>query len=274
VIAPVPLLAVEDESRFGGKAASLGRSLRAGLPVPPGFALDVDAVERIAQGSIPSLDLLERLLKEVGGRAAVRSSAVGEDAKDASFAGQHVTVLNVVSAAALGHAILEVYQSAHSASALNYRERMGITGRPNIAVVIQHLVHADAAGVLFTQNPATGAVERVIEAAWGLGEAVVSGAVVPDSYRVSSDGHVIERSVGEKDIALRISADGGILEVAVEPSRVRAAVLTDSDLAELHRLTLRCEEIFGDGLDIEWAFESGQLYLLQCRSITRSRNRA
>jgi pyruvate, water dikinase len=263
----VPLIDAADESRFGGKCVSLGRSLRAGLPVPPGYALDVEAVDSIANGST-STDSFEQILKDVGGRAAVRSSAVGEDAKDASFAGQHVTILNVSSPAGLLNAILEVRQSAHSASALKYRERMSIAGEPRIAVAIQRLVHADAAGVLFTRNPATGARERLIEAAWGLGEIVVSGAVVPDSYRLTSEGRIVERTVGMKDIALRISAEGGTTEIAVEPALIHTPVLDDSNLAELHQLTLRCEQIFGEDIDIEWAFESGSLYLLQCRSIT------
>ena len=151
---------------------------------------------------------------------------------------------------------------------------MSIHGPPRIAVVVQHLVHAEAAGVLFTRNPATGARERLIEAAWGLGEAVVSGAVVPDSYRLSPEGNVLERSIGVKDVALSVSPDGGASEVAVEPSRIHAEVLNDSDLAALNRLTLQCEEVFGEDLDIEWAFESGTLYLLQCRSITRTGTRA
>src|SRR5262249_19026457 len=154
------------EGRFGGKAVSLGRSLRDGLPVPEGFGLDVDAVDEIARSGEATTEACEELLLILGGRVAVRSSAVGEDARDASFAGQPTTILNATTADALIHAIGQVHQSAHTASALAYRERMNITGPPRIAVVVQRLIDADRAGVLFTRNPTTGARERLIEAAW------------------------------------------------------------------------------------------------------------
>ncbi len=265
----VPLADAGDESQFGGKSASLARAIRAGLPVPPGFALGVDAVDAIARADGGAISALRDTIALLGGPVAVRSSAVGEDAQDASFAGQHATLLNVRTHTALVEAICEVYQSAHSASALAYRERMGIAGVPKIGVTVQRLVEAETAGVLFTHNPATGAEERLIEAAWGLGEAVVSGMVVPDSYRMTAAGHIIERTVGEKDLALRLNAGGGTEEVAVDPERVHAHSLADSQLEALNGLTLRCEAEYGTGLDIEWAFAAGQLYLLQCRAITR-----
>jgi pyruvate,water dikinase len=251
------------------------------LPVPDGFGLDVDTVDEIAQvaqvaqvahtapGGAAATEACEEMLRALGGRVAVRSSAVGEDARDASFAGQHTTSLNASTAEALIHAVVEVRQSAHTASALAYRARMNIAGPPRIAVVVQRLVDADCAGVLFTRNPTTGARERLIEAAWGLGEVVVSGAVVPDSYRLDSDGRVLERTIGVKDIALRLHAGGGTTEVVVDDARANEAVLTDAALGALHRLTLRCEAVFGMDLDIEWAFEGDRLYLLQCRAITR-----
>jgi len=108
----------------------------------------------------------------------------------------------------------------------------------------------------------SGAEERLIEAAWGLGEAVVSGLVVPDSYRISSDGQIVERVPGEKDVQLRASAQGGTEETRVVGQRARDLVLEDSQLAALHELTLRCEAEYGQRLDIEWAFADGQLYLL------------
>src|SRR5207244_4348279 len=151
-----------------------------GLPVPEGFGLDVDAVDEIARIGAAATAPCEAMLVALGGRVAVRSSAIGEDSRDASFAGQHTTILNAASAEALIQAVDEVRQSAHTASALAYRARMNIAGPPRIAVVVQRLIDADCAGVLFTRNPTTAARERIIEAAWGLGESVVSGAIVPD----------------------------------------------------------------------------------------------
>lgn len=102
-----------------------------------------------------------------------------------------------------------------------------------------------------------------------MGEVVVSGLVVPDSYRISSDGQIVERVPGEKDVELQVTPKGGIESIPVEPQRSRALVLEDAQLAALHELTLRCEAEYGQRLDIEWAFADGQLYLLQCRAITR-----
>lgn len=269
MIKPVELFDVTDENRFGGKAVSLGRSLRDGLPVPDGVALDVDTVDEIARIGAGATVPCEELLRALGGHVAVRSSAIGEDARDASFAGQHTTILNAASAEAMIQAIDEVRQSAHTASALAYRARMNIAGPPRIAVVVQRLIDADCAGVLFTRNPTTGARERLIEAAWGLGETVVSGAVVPDSYRLDTEGRILDQSIGVKDIELRLQAGGGTTEVTVDEARANAPVLSGAALRQLHDLTLRCEEVFGTDLDIEWAFEGPRLYLLQCRAITR-----
>jgi pyruvate,water dikinase len=279
---PVPLIEAVDESQYGGKSVSLSRALRAGLPVPPGVALSVAAVERVVaaaaggaldakqgEGGGEALPQAAEILSSLGDCVAVRSSAVGEDDQANSFAGQHATLLNVRTPEDLIEAILEVYRSAHTASALAYRERMGISGQPRMGIAVQELVDADAAGVLFTHNPATGAEERLIEGAWGLGEAVVSGIIIPDSYRISPEGAVLERTPGQKDVALRPDAGGGIEEIPVEPSRSRALCLDDDQLGALHALTLACEAEYGARLDIEWAFSGDRVYLLQCRAITR-----
>jgi pyruvate,water dikinase len=207
----------------------------------------------------------------LAGPCAVRSSAIGEDSDQASFAGQHVTILNVRHEDDVAGAVLKVRESAHTESALAYRRSLGLDATPRIGVVVQRMIEPDCAGVMFTKNPLNGANERVIEASWGLGEAVVAGLVVPDNYAVDRHGQVLRRTRGEKDIALRPAVEGGTVEETVPDDLVTALCLTDDMLARLHDLAARCESFFGPGLDIEWAFSGGRLYLLQCRAMTRNR---
>jgi pyruvate,water dikinase len=260
---------VIDENVFGGKAALLSRARRAGLPVPNGCALSAVGLERALGGSEELIERLFAIVAELGHSVAVRSSAIGEDGLTASFAGIHATALNVTSKPELREALELVHESAVSGGALAYRKRLGIAGDPRIAVVVQALVPADSAGVMFTRHPVTGQDERVIEGSWGLGEAVVAGLVTPDHYRVARGGAVLERRLGEKDIAVRLSADGGTREVPVAPELFERFCLTDAELAELDALASACEAHFGGTQDIEWAFANRKLHLLQRRAITR-----
>jgi pyruvate,water dikinase len=138
-----------------------------------------------------------------------------------------------------------------------------------IGVVVQKLVAADVAGVLFTRNPVSGADELVIEASWGLGEAIVQGLVIPDLYRVASDGDVLQRVPGRKQEAVRLLADGDTTREAVQPELVEKLCLDDAEVQALFELATRCDEVFGPGPhDVEWAFEQAALYLLQRRPVT------
>ena len=123
---------------------------------------------------------------------------------------------------------------------------------------------------MFTQNPITGADERMIEASWGLGEAVVAGMVIPDSFRIDRGGEVLERRPGLKRIAIRGVPGGGTVEDEVPAELTEQLCLDDAQLAELNALALRCEEVYGPARDIEWAIAGGTLYLLQCRAVTRA----
>jgi phosphoenolpyruvate synthase/pyruvate phosphate dikinase len=125
--------------------------------------------------------------------------------------------------------------------------------------------------VMFTENPVTGADERVIEASWGLGEAVVAGLVIPDHYRLDRSGQVLERKPGRKSIAVRTVATGGTVEEDIAPDRVEQLCLDDGQLEQLSQLAGRCEQVYGPGRDIEWALAGGTLYLLQCRAVTTGR---
>jgi hypothetical protein len=136
--------------------------------------------------------------------------------------------------------------------------------------VVQSLLSPDVAGVLFTQNPINGADERLIEASWGLGEVVVAGRVIPDSFRMDRDGTVLERTPGVKKVAIRAASDGGTFEQVVEAELVERLCLDDDLLTQLNVLAGQCEQVFGPARDIEWAFAGGQIYLLQCRAVTRA----
>jgi pyruvate,water dikinase len=266
-----PLADALDESQFGGKAASLARSLRAGLPVPPGFALSPKHVDAVFDGHVEALQNLRAEFTCLAGPCAVRSSAIGEDSEQASFAGQHVTILNVRDEDGVADAVLKVRESAHTESARAYRRTLGMDEAPRIGVVVQRMIDPDCAGVMFTKNPLDGANELVVEASWGLGESVVAGLVVPDNYVLDNEGAVLRRRAGEKDFALRAAADGGTVEETVADDLINAFCLTDDMLSRLHGLGRRCESFFGAGLDNEWAFAGGTLYLLQCRAMTRNR---
>jgi pyruvate,water dikinase len=238
--------------------------------VPPGIALPGPAVDAIASGEGDATAMLRDAVRALPMPVAVRSSAVDEDSAGASFAGQHITVLNVPSADDVEAAVREVWWSANSDSAITYRKRLGVFARPSVGVVVQSLLQPETAGVMFTRNPITGADERMIEASWGLGEAVVAGRVIPDSYRLARGGDVIERRPGLKKFAIRSASDGGTVDEEVAADLVESLCLRDEHLQALSALADDCERVYGADRDIEWAFADGQLYLLQCRAVTRS----
>jgi pyruvate,water dikinase len=266
----VPLAKARDESIFGSKAVGLGEALRDGLPVPPGFALSGAVVEGVAARQERAIGTVAKAIRSLPTPLAVRSSCVDEDGAAASFAGQHLTFLNVPSLAAVTPALREIWWSANSDSAITYRQRVGLFSRPNVGVVVQTLLDPEVAGVMFTENPITGADERLIEASWGLGEAVVSGRVIPDNYRVDRSGAVLERTPGVKKVTIRPLPDGGTVDEEVSPDLVERLCLDDDRLRQLGDLATRCEQIYGRDRDIEWAFAAGKLYLLQCRAVTRT----
>jgi pyruvate,water dikinase len=257
---------------FGGKAKALSAAVAAKLPVPDGIALDADLVARVVAGEPEARARVTAALAGVPAPWAVRSSAVGEDSAQASFAGQHATVLGV-EAAALFEAIGSVHASGHTEAARAYRQRMGVSGAPRMGVVVQTLLRPDISGVLFSRDPSAAREGRVIEATWGLGEALVAGLVTPDRYRVAADGKILERAIGDKDIAIEACEGGGTAEVEVRGERARAACLDDARIVELTQLASRCEQLFGGPQDLEWAVANGRLHLLQSRPVTTSAQR-
>ncbi|WP_107657883.1 PEP/pyruvate-binding domain-containing protein [Nocardia suismassiliense] len=201
---------------------------------------------------------------------AVRSSATAEDLPEMSFAGQQDTYLNIRGAEQVLAAVQRCWASLWTARAIDYRARQGIeSDEVSLAVVVQELVPADAAGVLFTADPLTGARDRVmINAAWGLGEAIVSGNVTPDTLLVAkSDGQVLREDISDKR-SMTVRTATGTEDVAVPEQQRNARVLEADRAAELTELAVRIEELYGQPMDIEWAVHDGELFIVQARPIT------
>jgi phosphoenolpyruvate synthase/pyruvate phosphate dikinase len=232
----------------GGKAAQLGTMLAGGLPVPAGFCITTAAFCRGMDAAVTA-EIIAAYEELGSGLVAVRSSATAEDLPEASFAGQQDTFLNVSGPTAVVEAVRSCWQSLFSERAVAYRRDRGLADTSvAMAVVVQRMVEADAAGVLFTLNPVTGAIdELVIEAASGLGDQVVSARVTPDRYR------------------LRRRAPHELIEAEARETR---ELLGAERLAALARLGLAAERLLGRAADIEWALAGGRFYLLQARAVT------
>ncbi|BCJ77152.1 hypothetical protein CS0771_66960 [Catellatospora sp. IY07-71] len=242
----------------GGKAAALAVLLRAGLPVPDGFVVTGPSADEAA---------VTAALARLGpGPYAVRSSGLGEDGAAASFAGQLETVLGVRGSDEVLAAIRRCAASGDAPRARAYRARLGLGDRMTVPVLVQELVAADRAGVLFTRDPRDGGDRIVINAAWGLGESVVSGAVVPDEITVWREGGA-RVAFGDKRTRLDPGPDGPIRSDVPEPDRFHAC-LDLGEILPLAALGWRCEELFGRPQDVEWAVRDGRFWLLQSRPIT------
>jgi rifampicin phosphotransferase len=204
---------------------------------------------------------------------AVRSSATAEDLPELSFAGQQETYLNIRGDALVLAAVKRCWASLWTARAIGYRARHGIAPTDvSLAVVVQELVPADAAGILFTANPLTGARDQLlIDAAWGLGEAIVGGQVTPDTVVVDkASGTILEQQISAKDV-MTVRTREGTHEEAVPADRRTAAVLSPVQGAELARIGVRIEELYGQPMDIEWALHEGHFSIVQARPITTLR---
>jgi len=251
-------LRAADAAEFGGKSASLGELIAAGIPVPPGFAASTAA----------ELDEIAAAYRTLGEPpVAVRSSAIGEDSAEATFAGLQDTYLWVEGADAVCDAVRDCRASLDNPEAVAYRKRMGIQGRPAMGVTVQLMVDAAVSGVMFTCNPVTGDPSTVaVNASWGLGLAVVGGEVTPDEYRVSKvTGEVLHRAVGPK--LIEYGPGGERSDVPKE--RQDVACLDEQRLGELVEVARRVERHFGSHQDVEWTIDrDGELYMLQSRPVT------
>jgi pyruvate,water dikinase len=256
-----------DLSRVGGKGLNLGLMLRAGLPVPDGFCLTENVPNAGDNERGGETEALLAAYDRLGaGLVAVRSSAAVEDGAEHSFAGQQETILGVRGNEQLLDAVERCFQSWHSARSQAYRAHKGLAEDSTaMAVVVQKLVAADVAGVLFTRDPLDPTGQRMLaEAAWGLGELVVSGRVTPDRFFLNRSTLALERQeISRKPIS--VTADG-IRDV--EPHLQSQPCLDAAQLRELAEFGLRVEQFYGNPRDIEWAWAEGRIWLLQSRPVT------
>src|SRR6266487_3270553 len=252
-------MASPDQPATCDVAAQTIAALFAQHPMPDEVASAIrQAYTRLGGGDLP---------------VAVRSSATAEDLPDLSFAGQQETYLNMHGEAQVLDAVKRCWASLWTARAIGYRARHNIAQEDvSLAVVVQELVPADAAGILFTANPLTGARDQVmINAAWGLGEAIVGGQVTPDTVVVDkASGKMIEQEVASKDVMTVCTAPGTHEEAVPAESRTQA-VLNSAQAAELSRLGVQIEQLYGQPMDIEWAIQGGQFFVVQARPITTLR---
>jgi pyruvate,water dikinase len=306
-------LGADDSGSFGGKSAGLGELLRAEIPVPPGFALSTSAFTELINVSglrarlaaVPDVaaaaDLREAIratpipdavrdelaaryaeLEQSAGinspPVAVRSSALGEDSSEATFAGQQDTYLWVRGVDDVCTAVRDCWASLYSTEAVSYRARLGAgaADHPAMGVTIQRMIDAEISGVMFTCNPVSGDPSMIaINASWGLGLAVVGGEVTPDDYLVSKiTREVVRRTVGDKQVEYVPGADGnGTNRIEVDDGRRHQVCLGDGAIAALVDIGRRVERHFGHHQDIEWAIARGHeapegLFVLQSRPVT------
>lgn len=259
----------EEIERLGGKACGLIRLMRAGLEVPDAWCLPAGATAPTKQeieaiwSEIESADRRRKTL------LAVRSSATVEDLEGTSAAGVYLTILGVGDVAGLADAVKRCREAFDAEHAKAYREHSGQdTGE--IALVIQRQLSPQVSGVLLTVNPRRPfAPDYVIDAAYGLGEGIVSGRVDPDHLVIDSEsGEVIETHIGKKACEIVIDASSGTAEKAVSPQRSKKRALTDSQLDSLVDLARKLDSTIGEAQDCEWAFERNKLFTLQVRPIT------
>jgi pyruvate,water dikinase len=315
LVAPLSAFHRDDVALAGGKGANLGELFLHGFEVPPGFvittaaydfllqsnevyarllnrltALDLEDLDAVAEISKKIRDLFQQI--PIPGQiteqvlaayhhldddpVAVRSSATAEDLAEAAFAGQQETFLNVIGDNALLEAVRACWMSLWSERAILYRARQKMDQTiVKLAVVVQKMIPADVAGVMFTANPISGARdELIIDANPGLGEAVVSGLVTPDHFVVSKRSrHIKEQQLGRREVILRAKKEGGTEQLQASEELAKSAALSTQALRQLSQLGIEIEHHYGVPQDIEWAWvqehsKTGKFYILQSRPMT------
>ncbi len=311
LVCPLGSVGATDRAVAGGKGASLAELHRVGLPVPPGFVITVRAFERamhvtdpanaigaqIAALSATDPAAIASAAEDIRGRiastplaadlatavtaaylslgpdapVAVRSSAVGEDAAEASFAGLQDTYLWVRGRDAVLERVRQCWASLYNTEAVGYRLRQRLPEQPAMAVVVQRMIDPQSAGVMFTCSPMTGDRSVIaIEGSWGLGSVLVGGEVTPDSFVVSKvTGDIVRRTVATKARLHREAPDGTGTTSGEVPADLRdRPCLDDDEIRSLAQLGLAVEQHYGTPQDIEWAVTGDEVVLLQSRAET------
>ena len=298
LVTPISAVRRDDLELAGGKGANLGELMQGRFPVPDGFIVSTEAYATVVEASGlaaviaegvaagddgatiraafenvtipdgPAAAISKAYADLGGGPVAVRSSATAEDLAGAAFAGQQDTYLNVIGETAVLDAVRRCWGSLWTERALGYRGHQQIeSSNLQIAVVVQQMVNAEFAGVMFTANPVTGERDEiVIDASSGLGEAVVSGLVTPDHYVLDGQGKVRERTPGKREVVIRSAASGGVTHST--DAGTGPATLPDPVLTELAALGRSVAAHFGRPQDIEWAYADGRIWLVQARPMT------
>lgn len=298
-----------DSDSAGGKGASLGEMTQAGIPVPPGYVVLTSAFERFldetelheeiqarldgvnhhemetverASSEIQSLLLNATMPEDIGGEVirafhtlgaefvAVRSSATAEDGASASWAGELDSYLNTTEAELLRN-VQRCWASLFTPRAIFYRFEKGFqVGKVSVAVVVQKMIASEVSGIAFSVHPVTEDPNQlIIEAGWGLGEAIVSGSITPDNYVVDKrDFSLVDSYISDQERKLIRKAGGGNEWVEVAPTKREAQKLAHEKVMEMAKLVVRIERHYGFPCDIEWALEDGVLYIVQSRPIT------
>ena len=302
-------LSKNDAHLAGGKGASLGEMSQAGIPVPPGFVVlsesfeyfihETDLVQEIdaildkvnhreihtveaASEKIKDLILSRKMPEDIATAisaeftklgaeyVAVRSSATAEDGKDHAWAGQLESYLNVKEEGVL-EKVQHCWASLFTPRAIFYRFEKGLhSTKISVAVVVQKMVNSERSGIAFSVHPVTEDYNQlIIEAGFGLGEAIVSGSVTPDSYVVEKEPrNILDINVSTQDRALyRVATGGNEWRDILEP-QASSQVLTSPEILSLSEIILRIENHYGFACDIEWAYEAGKFYIVQSRPIT------
>ena len=302
-------LSKNDAAIAGGKGASLGEMTQAGIPVPPGFVVLSVAFERFleetdlnveinailhtvrtdemhtvehASEKIQALILAAKMPTDIATEAeasfaslgaeyvAVRSSATAEDSASAAWAGQLDSFLNTDKDSLLKN-VQRCWASLFTPRAIFYRFEKGLdTQKISVAVVVQKMIASEVSGIAFSVHPVTQDHNQlIIEAGYGLGEAIVSGQITPDSYVVTKSPHsILDKNVAEQPRGLVRSAAGGNEWVDYMSEKGKLQKLSDAQILELSEIVLRIENHYGFPCDIEWAFEGGVFYIVQSRPIT------